>query len=227
MTIAGSRARTLIIAVLAAAIASTTAAAQDAPPKDTVKKVAAVINLGFVYSSGNSNITTLTAGDSSRSIGRSGRSSSCSDSFMAGPRVSRRRISSRSECAASARSVRMGDLSRCALLPRSLAGISQRFGEQTGALYHAIIAPKDVLDFEAGLGFTQERSTERSPLNNDFPNGRVASITGTAGRRRLFPGDGSNACRTSRIRTIPVNRWPRRWRRSQRVWRCGCRIDRV
>lgn len=175
MTIAGHRARTLILAALAAVFASTTAAAQDAAPKDTVKKVTAVVNLGFVNSSGNTNVTTLTAGDE-LTVHQQAWTFKQLLSYVYG----------KNDSVETANQLAIGVRGERAFGPRwgiylgvryyrdPFAGISQRFGEQTGALYHAIIAPKDVLDFEAGVGLTQERST--AGVENDFPNGRVAAM---------------------------------------------------
>jgi putative salt-induced outer membrane protein len=177
MTIAGSRARALILSALAAVIASTTAGAQDAAPKDTVKKVVAVINLGFVNASGNTDVTTLTAGDEL----------TIHDKVWTFKQVlayiygQTNGIETANQLAVGVRGERAfgsrwGMYLGVRYYRDPYAGISQRFGEQAGALYHAIIAPKDLLDFEAGLGYTQERTRTAANVDstNNFPNGRVA-----------------------------------------------------
>jgi putative salt-induced outer membrane protein YdiY len=175
MTIAGSRTRALVLSALAAVIASTTARAQDDAPKDTVKKVVAVINLGFVNASGNTNLTTLTAGDE-LTIHDKVWTFKQLLSYVYGKNDS---VETANQLAIGVRGERAfgkrwGMYLGLRYFRDPFAGISQRFGEQTGALYHAIMAPKDILDLEAGVGLTQERST--AGVENDFPNGRVAAM---------------------------------------------------
>jgi putative salt-induced outer membrane protein len=167
--------RTALLLCLLAGAA--TLSAQDAPPKDTVKKVVAVINLGFVNASGNTDVTTLTAGDEL----------TIHDKVWTFKQVlayiygQTNGIETANQLAVGVRGERAfgsrwGMYLGVRYYRDPYAGISQRFGEQAGALYHAIIAPKDLLDFEAGLGYTQERTRTAANVDstNDFPNGRVA-----------------------------------------------------
>jgi putative salt-induced outer membrane protein len=171
MTLRARRVYLLLGATLAAVIS--TARAQDAAPKDTVKKFTAVFNLGLVNSSGNTSLTTLSVGDEitykekvwtfkqvAAYVYAKNDSVETADQFAFGLRAERS-LGDRWGLYAGARFYR-----------DPFAGIAQRYSEQVGAIWHAVIAKKDKLDFEAGVGLTQERSTDDS--TNDFPNGRAA-----------------------------------------------------
>jgi putative salt-induced outer membrane protein YdiY len=162
--------------LLGAALAATTslARAQDAAPKDTVKNFTANVNLGFVNISGNTSLTTLTAGDEITLL----------DKAWTFKQVLAY-VYSKNDSAETANQLAIGLRAERAFGPKwgmylgvryyrdPFAGIDRRLGEQVGATYHAIAAPNDLLDLEAGVGLTQERST--SQVENDFPNGRLAA----------------------------------------------------
>ena len=155
------------------ALSASALSAQDAP-KDTVKHFTAVVNLGFVNSSGNTSVTTLTAGDEITVLRSAwtfkqvltyvyGKNDSVetANQFAFGLRAER------------AFGPRWGIYLGARFYRDPFAGIAQRYGENVGALWHAVIAPKDMLDFEAGVGLTQERST--LAVTNDYTNGRVGA----------------------------------------------------
>lgn len=181
MTLRSSRACLLLCAALAVTISSARAqidaasadTAAHPEPKDTVKKVSAVFDLGLVSASGNTSVTTLTVGDEviyrhhawtfKQVLGYVyGKDSS-------GETANQLAIGLRAERAIGPR---FGVYGGARFYRDPFAGIAQRYSEQVGGLWHAVIAPKDLLDLEAGLGLTQERTTNDS--TNDFPNGRAA-----------------------------------------------------
>lgn len=159
-------------ALLLGALAGT-ASAQDAAPKDTVKHLTAVFNLGFVNSSGNTSVTTLTAGDEvTYKTGAwtmkqvLGYVYGKNDSTETANQLA---IGLRGERAFDARwSIFLG----ARFYRDPFAGIAQRYGENVGALWHSVVAPKDLLDLEVGVGLTQERST--AAVTDDYTNGRLA-----------------------------------------------------
>jgi putative salt-induced outer membrane protein len=168
---------TLMIFSLVATAAQAQDSATIAPkvsPKDSVKAFTAVVNLGFLNASGNTSVTTLTAGDEI-TIHHHTWTYKQVLAYVYG----------KNDSVETANQLAIGLRAERAFGPRwgiylgaryyrdPFAGIDQRFGEQLGALYHAIIAPKDMLDLEAGLGYTQERST--AGVENDFPDGRFAA----------------------------------------------------
>jgi putative salt-induced outer membrane protein len=173
MTLTGRMSRLLTISTLAAAILTPSAHAQDSLKADTVHNFTGVVNLGFVNSSGNTNVTTLTIGDE-LALRHKAWTFKQTLGYVYGKNDS---VETANQLAIGVRGERAfgkrwGVYVGLRYYRDPFAGISQRFGEQTGALYHAIIAPKDLLDFEVGLGLTQERSV--AGVNHDFPNGRAA-----------------------------------------------------
>lgn len=159
-------------AILLSAIAAASLPAQAAP-QDTVKHFFAVVNLGFVNSSGNTSVTTLTAGDEIKLLEGAWTFKQVL-AYVYGKNdtvetANQFAFGLRGERAFNARwSIYLG----ARFYRDPFAGIDQRFGENVGVLWHSVIAPKDLLDFEAGAGLTQERST--SAVTNDYTNGRVA-----------------------------------------------------
>lgn len=55
----------------------------------------------------------------------------------------------------------------------TLAGISSRFEEGVGLAWHAIRAPRDLLDLEAGVSLLQQRATD--DRQDDFAAGRLGA----------------------------------------------------
>jgi len=164
--------RVLALALLVGAIAGT-AFAQEAAPKDTVKHLTAVVNIGFVNSSGNTSVTTLTAGDEI--------------TYKTGAWTVKQILAyvyGKNDSTETANQLAIGLRGERAFNTRwsiylgaryyrdPFAGIDQRFGENVGALWHGVMAPKDLLDLEAGVGLTQERST--AAVTDNYTNGRVA-----------------------------------------------------
>jgi putative salt-induced outer membrane protein YdiY len=161
----------LVLAVLAAPLVR----AQDAAPKDSVKPLTATANLGLAIASGNASVTTVTAGDQvtyktgmwkfsqlfSLIYGKHD-SVETANQWAFGLRADYT-LSTRWALYAGARFDR-----------NPFAGYDQRWGENVGAIWNAVVAPKDKLDLEAGLGLTQQRSTDGT--NDDYPNGRGAAI---------------------------------------------------
>ncbi len=183
MTLRARRACLIVGAALAAAVSS--ARAQDAAPKDTVKKFAAVFNLGLVNSSGNTSLTTLSLGDEITIHDKAwtfkqvlGYVYGETDKVETANQLA---IGVRAERAIGSRfGVYLGGR----FYRDPYAGIAQRYSEQVGGLWHAVIAPKDLLDFEAGVGLTQERTTNDS--SSDFPNGRVALMYRHSWQKRTY-----------------------------------------
>ena len=158
-----------------AAIIAPLARAQDKPAADTAKPYALTANLGLAMVSGNTKVTTLSAGDQftyktgawkftqlfALLYGKND-SVETANQWAAGVRADYA-LSKRWALYAGARFDR-----------NPFAGFDERYGENVGAIWNAVTAPKDKLDLEAGLGLTQQRST--TGTNTDYPNGRGALV---------------------------------------------------
>lgn len=165
----------LLILVALAAIAVPAARAQDKAPADTVKPVKFAANLGLAAASGNTSVTTITAGDElTWKKGDWG----FKQVFAL--------IYGKSNGVETANQWGFGLRGDYALAKRwalylgarydrnPFAGYDGRWGENVGVIWNALAAPKDKLDLEAGFGLTQQSDT--SGVNSSFPNGRLAAI---------------------------------------------------
>ena len=173
MTFDGHR-NTLLAILMLAAIAPRTRA-QGAAPADTVMPVKFTANLGLAAASGNTNVTTITAGD--ELIWKRG-SWGLKQVFAL--------IYGKSNGVETANQWGLGLRGDYALSKRwalylgarydrnRFAGYDSRVGEDVGVIWNAVVAPKDKLDLEAGFGLTQQQDT--SGLKSNFPNGRFAAI---------------------------------------------------
>jgi len=151
------------------------ARAQDAAAKDTVKHWAFTGNLGLALTSGNTKLTTVTAGD--ELTWKSGKWK-VKQTFGL--------IYGKNDSVETANQLFFGLRGDYALTNRwglyvgarydrnPFAGFSSRYGENLGAVWNAVVAPHDKLDVEAGVGWTQQRNTDGT--SEDFPNGRGAFV---------------------------------------------------
>ncbi len=144
--------------------------------QDPVKRVQFTGDLGFVNTSGNSEVTTFNAGDklvvqtaSQRHIFTQlfafvyGRSE--------GETIaSHWRGSGRYEYGLN---TRLYLYALAGVERNTFAGISRRFEEGAGLRWRAVVAPKDALDLEAGASLNQQRTTE--PVDENFAAGRAAA----------------------------------------------------
>jgi putative salt-induced outer membrane protein len=173
MTFASHR-RALTSALMLAMLVATRAHAQDAA-KDTVKHWAFTGNLGLAIVSGNTSLTTITAGDEL--------------TWHSGPWKVKQvlgLIYGKNDSVETANQLFFGlrgdyqFASRWGLYlgarfdRNKFAGFTSRYGENAGVIWNAVVAPKDKLDLEAGLGLTQQQNTDATSEN--FPNGRGALV---------------------------------------------------
>ena len=162
-------------ALIAAAFAPALARAQDKAPADTAKPIHFTANLGLAVQSGNSSLTTITAGDEF--------------TWKTGKWTFKQLfalIYGKNDSVETANQWAVGARAEYALAKRwslyggvrfdrnPFAGFDQRWGENVGAIWNAVVAPKDKLDLEAGVGYTQQRNTDGT--HEDFPNGRGAFV---------------------------------------------------
>lgn len=167
---------TAFIATLAiASFAAPALRAQDAA-KDTVKHWAFTGNLGLAIVSGNTSLTTITAGD--ELVWTDGGKWKVKQVFGL--------IYGKNDSVETANQVFFGLRGDYALSNRwglyagarfdrnPFAGFGQRYNENLGVVWNAVVAPKDKLDIEAGLGLTQQNNTDGTTQN--FPNGRGAFV---------------------------------------------------
>ena len=149
--------------------------AQDAAAPDTVKHWAFTGNLGLAIVSGNTSLTTITAGDEL--------------TWHSGPwRVKQifGLIYGKNDSVETANQIFFGLRGDYQFASRwstylgarfdrnPFAGFSSRYGENVGVTWNAVVAPKDKLDVEGGFGLTQQRNTDGTSEN--FPNGRGAFL---------------------------------------------------
>jgi putative salt-induced outer membrane protein YdiY len=161
------RAMSFLPALLTLAIALPLAA-QDAPPPLQV-----TTDLGFVNAAGNTDVTTFNVGEEllyttgpwgikqtfGVVYGRTDGEVSTS-LWRAGIRGDR------------SVGARLGIYLLGAFDRNTFAGITRRFEEGAGLVLKALETPTDRLEFEAGAGLTQQRSTER--VNSSFASARAA-----------------------------------------------------
>ncbi|MBI1798272.1 MAG: DUF481 domain-containing protein [Candidatus Eisenbacteria bacterium] len=161
----------LILALAALGATTVSAIAADAPPKTTH----AVADLGYVGTAGNSQIQTLSGSEKLELLLRpwkltqdgaavwgSDDGTENAGRYLFGLRGDRE-VNSRLSVYA------LGSWRR-----NTFAGITRQFDEGAGLAYHALIPKPQQLDFEAGAGFAQRRST--SGLDENFGTGRLAAL---------------------------------------------------
>ena len=167
--------RRLTLPIALAAFVAPLARAQDKAPADSAKPYTFTANLGLAMVSGNTKLTTVSAGDQftyktgawkftqlfALLYGKND-SVETANQWAAGVRADYA-LSKRWALYAGVRFDR-----------NPFAGFKQRYGENVGAIWNALVAPKDKIDLEAGFGLTQQRSTTDS--SSDYPNGRGALI---------------------------------------------------
>ena len=164
----------LLLTLLAAPLAAQA-------PKDSFRLA---FDLGFVNASGNTDVTTLNAGEhlsyvtgpwtfAHELIAIEGRSHGAETAaqYSSNLRVDR------------AFSPRFGAYALAGWYRNPFAGMGRRFGEGLGLTAKIVAQPRDVLSGEAGISFVQERNT--AFVTNSFSAGRGAllykhSFTGAA-----------------------------------------------
>ncbi|HUO51779.1 MAG TPA: DUF481 domain-containing protein [Gemmatimonadaceae bacterium] len=164
-----------VLALLAAALSFAPRARAQDKPADSVKAVTVTANLGLAIASGNTSVTTLTAGDQ-----LTWKTGAWKFTQLFGY------IYGKNDSVETANQLLFGVRADYALSSRwalyggvrydrnPFAGFDARWGENVGAIWNALTAPHDKLDLEAGLGYTQQKNTDGS--NDDFPNGRGAIV---------------------------------------------------
>lgn len=159
--------------ILLLAVSAAPAAAQTPAP---YRPLSVTTNIGFVNTAGNSSITTLSLDEK-----LSYKPDSVGGWDFAQYASS---IYSKTDSATSANQLKIGGRAGHAITRRlqgfvagswernRFAGIARRFQEDAGLGYQALDGAKDKLSFEAGVSFSQERSTADSMRN--WVLGRVA-----------------------------------------------------
>ncbi|MGH7623295.1 MAG: DUF481 domain-containing protein [Gemmatimonadaceae bacterium] len=162
------------VAVVASLLAAITAHAQSAA--DTVHKFTGSGSFGFVNTSGNTDVTTLNAGEEL--------SYAPTRYFHVGQTLAivygkTDGVESASLWQGTARADqdlgnRWGTYALFEFDRNTFASIDRRFQEGLGVLYHPIRTATDTLAAEVGLGLVEQRSTSDSSTTQ--PIGRVAGI---------------------------------------------------
>ena len=153
---------------LSAFAAAPTAATE--PPK----ALQSTLDLGFVNTAGNTEVTTLNAGE---------KTTFKHDRWLFGSTLAL--VYGRTSGETTANQLRAALRADYEQTPRwhpyglfsfdrnRFAGISHRFEEGVGIGYKAILEANDTLDLEAGLSLTQERTV--APVSNTFVSARLAA----------------------------------------------------
>ena len=147
------------------------AAAQDAPPADST---VALIDLGYVQTSGNTDVQTVTARE--RIERYAGRWTFAQEATAVQGETSDIETTARYTALLRAGYDLSGRIGLYALTQwrrEPYAGLSRQFDEGIGATLHAIRPAPHELDFESGLGLLQRTLT--SQLEENFATARFAA----------------------------------------------------
>jgi putative salt-induced outer membrane protein YdiY len=162
-------------ALIASLVASATTLGAQAPA-DTVHKVSGSGNFGFVNAAGNTDVTTLNAGEELSYAPTKYFHVTQTAAIVYGKTDG---VESASLWQASARADqdlgnRWGTYVLVDFDRNTFASIDRRFQEGVGLLYHPIRTATDTLATELGVGLVEQRSTADS--NSTQPIGRAAGI---------------------------------------------------
>lgn len=157
----------LPLAAVFLAAAPVTSAAQDS--------LNATVDLGFVNTAGNTDVTTLNFGEKvgyltapwrfsqfvSVVYGQNG-GVETADQWKTGVRADYRFVA------------RFGAYGLVSFERNRFAGIGRRFEEAGGVAYQVVAAPRDALDIETGINFVQQG--DLALVTNSFAAGRFATV---------------------------------------------------